>query len=1205
MGFVQSEYSIENRVFLDYPLDILLNRDCRLMDYDRNVRNLLYTFASHQKPPKPEFQGSIGGLVLPEKNNPGTGNILIQGRPGTGKSILALQIAIASTIFPNNFFSLFFSLEEHAEAVLQRCNKLGWEDKVRHVKFLNPLNDSYSPEEMGRSLEQLITQPEDCPTINPVKASSHEHIRHQNISSGVLLPALSPRSVAIQGSSQRNLFFERLRQIEKILSGAKWLRTQNADHPQESLPDIRLVCIDSLTAFGDGMLSREELYQVFDLFRRYEVIGVFTSEEPTGSGDHDSIDIMEYLSDVVIRLREEEENGYALRFFEIKKSRYQHEIYGRHPLRLQAPGEREMKIIKAMNQERHPYFFQAMRIMPSIHHIVAATEGRGETVRTQESFDIGVCALKNILKRDLRRGSVITIKGPLNSFKTTLARFFLLSGLCKFNATTNTFEGKESILFIRMHDRISFDPENGRFWKVSSELGVHPTNGKPINLFDHRVKDGFIQKFHRLEEESSTKLIKKVWAYATTVEQANDIGKCIKYSPRLIEVAFKSGALLPEEFLEVVRNVINEQSDSTYPTRKISRVVLSDVGLIGASYPFLRKSSTAGSLFLPAFVHVMRNYNIELVMTGTTGQLKEADEAVDLACELADSILHCGFVDVFGDRYVIVRGEGQTASHSSRMSSEFLPGVLISKDAETFEVDVNLLQGLVGFDTGTIHRPGLTLQLFNEGDIHSQYNDEIEMMMRSAFSVPRELAAKERSTNDSPSIIGDGSADLESKTAEVPAHSSDSIGTAKSDTRYSQRTGSLIEDRRRVSIIRFTSDLSEAVHDSLGVLEGRPIDRTMICSIDEFFMAKEKSGKEERGLIDVSRIVDKEKTQEDAEKERDKYLVSIGTGRVYGVPYYANVLLLAYRDDILKDNGITHIPRTWSEWSTLITGEMNIPKPMRRFDFDMIAQETLTCIFLDALISGYGYPKRSNWKFPKEDIRTTRQKVLQKWDEKRGQQVSNILTQGIPEKKKKSAERELIALQELFFHSLKYDLRENIHLNKKEENRYLHGNSILYACWYSQLRDLIGRHPELAPKLRVAPLPGGGFRGDFFLGIIKGSVSETLGRKVIELLFNEQEEYKRFVRGVGLPVTTRFYAKKESTSSGFLAWPSSKERLNKILRIHRDALTRSRIDGYRDYRPALHAMSEMIAFADRKDGKKTIQDCIRRLQYIIRILSTK
>ena len=78
-----------------------------------------------------------------------------------------------------------------------------------------------------------------------------------------------------------------------------------------------------------------------------------------------------------------------------------------------------------------------------------------------------------------------------------------------------------------------------------------------------------------------------------------------------------------------------------------------------------------------------------------------------------------------------------------------------------------------------------------------------------------------------------------------------------------------------------------------------------------------------------------------------------------------------------------------------------------------------------------------------------------------------------------------------------------------------------------QVRELIDRRPALATELDIRALPGGGFRGDWFIGIAHGSVSPALGRHIIEMLCRKEEDYRRFARGVGLPTRSE----KRSTYS--------------------------------------------------------------------------
>jgi hypothetical protein len=436
-----------------------------------------------------------------------------------------------------------------------------------------------------------------------------------------------------------------------------------------------------------------------------------------------------------------------------------------------------------------------------------------------------------------------------------------------------------------------------------------------------------------------------------------------------------------------------------------------------------------------------------------------------------------------------------------------------------------------------------------------------------------------------------------------------------------------VEDKQKVSVIRFGSDLSEAVHDSMGVLGGRPLDRTVLCSIDEFYISGMEKNKKD--FIIVDNIFQNGESGSNRLSPIKNFLVPMGDKDIIGVPYYANVLLLAYRSDLVDWNDLqssTSWVDIWNKVKSIEGGNSssNTKRVEWGFDFDMQAKETLSCAFVDAIVSGCRQitqtdnplwnrkeSKLSEEVFPSE---------LQEWDRLRGEAVARMLGEDLKDPKIiESVSEQLIALQRLFSSSEKYNKRDHIWSRPFPNERWLNKDSAIYLCWYSQLRDLIHRNPNLATRLRVMSLPGGGFRGDWFLGIVKGSVSVTLGRKVIEILCSEREEYKRFIRGVGLPVTYRYYNKADEgipdamEAEGFLAWPSAQVTMNTVLSIHRKGLARSRINGYLQFRPALHTFGRMIAFAetankasyDEKANRALIHHCVRRLPMMINVLTGK
>ena len=150
--------------------------------------------------------------------------------------------------------------------------------------------------------------------------------------------------------------------------------------------------------------------------------------------------------------------------------------------------------------------------------------------------------------------------------------------------------------------------------------------------------------------------------------------------------------------------------------------------------------------------------------------------------------------------------------------------------------------------------------------------------------------------------------------------------------------------------------------------------------------------------------------------------------------------------------------------------------------------------------------------------------------------------------------------------------------------------SLFYLCWYTQLREWMSmdKSGEWARDLRVLPLPGGGFRGDWYLGVVKGSVSRSLGEDLINNLCSSKEDYKRFARGIGLPTREYFYVSEGSPSGNFYAWPNSSPHEDNdqaiggyslqsfYNTIYRGAKHRSHIKNYQKIRPILWTICRQL-----------------------------
>lgn len=1147
-------------ISLGYPLDLLLNRICKPD---------VFNFKHERNKDKPE---DSKGILLPNDTLVGTGNIIIKGMPGTGKSTLALQMAVSCTQFGNNYSSAYISMEEQIDHVKNKADLFGWESWLTPMKKINNLKESASQSELGHFLEEVLyPEGSNKPTV--------------------LLPALSPRNIFPSETGEKKLFWERYQQLESFLKACEWINKESVKEVDlgKRKPELRMVFIDSLNTFGDRMLDREEIFRIFDLFKQHKIIGVFILEvnDPATSQSINTPhqNTIEYMADTVISLQASDNNGYYSRYLEIEKSRYQHQIYGKHPYRIKG---NEVK-------DQEPGFRPAYNIFPSLHYLVSVLKqsgnGNGQSGDSvplpKDEFDFGIQGIEKIIRKNLKQNCVLTIEGPKATFKSSMAENFLIRGLIK----------NESVLLIRLQDNFSFDSQ-----KIRLNAGLLDKDSKNKILFNdksllqneqtrlnsiHKAlkRDPHSEKWYP-DYQESVKINEQEILFDPEVAGLIETSK----APRLVELAIGEGMLLAEEFIQIVRDIFAIfKEDKKKP---ITRVVLDDVSLIGVSYPLLRNSKTAGDLFLPSFVHLMRSFGVDLLMNGTTSDLSGANEFVNRACALSDTVISCRNCDIFGDRFVTVSGEGLVVKMSKEAGIlEPVPGVIRIPGEGTIDVkgepqspfvlDLHFLQGLVGFETQNIHRPGLSLHLIEASEESKNYNNDVERLLQFALANP------------------------------TPSNS---------ERRRNSSQGA------DVSVVPFDTRIAEPMYGSFGLLQDAPIDRTVVCTLDEFL----------GNQLNNNKSLVKEKTEEESVFYKD--VVESGAP---GKPYYGNVLLLAYRNDYLK---LGQTSQTWSSINSKVKEMVdNHPKhtainydycnDVIDFDFGDLSHETMSCIMLDALISGIKTTKLL--QLTDNDALVLNDSFIDSLKELGDNDAliqelcsfSEVLKRRVPENQsnysfpsQRMLELDIYNRQQILDISKRYRIpikelleRNNLILDDipetsvvPQENQQdnikkikvplkssLRPDAGLYLCWYSQLRELVNQFPDLAEKINVSPLPGGGVRGDWFLGIIKGSVSIPLGEKVIDMLCSPVEDFKRFSLGIGLPMHKAFSEK------GFCAWPGGSHiLLDDLLHIHELATKRSQIPSYITIRHALaNGQQELIKrkIVDHDPMKVFISDLFKQL----------
>jgi KaiC/GvpD/RAD55 family RecA-like ATPase len=613
-----------------------------------------YSKSKHLIPRKPQYGDPVytGGLQLPkqekssctengvkQRKSAGSGNILILGNPGAGKSTLAIQIAAACASKVNKGISVYYSLEVDPKDMISNMfhSKL-YKSEEEHIKlkpwFYLPGNedDELSSENLCKRLRKVLSgDPEDS-----------------KIEPQILFPSMTPRGLG-GFSNDHRLFVDRYTELKHM---AKAIKKYNENAVITGEPLIKIVVIDSINAFSDCPLTREELYRLFDLFRQYGILGIFTLENNEFSREYKNqftSETAKYMSDVVISLDKGIYNDYTCLYLEVEKSRYVTQVIGKHPYKITGLDPKD----NDLNLRKH------IEIIPSLHYRIFASEAKPTNPSQADNLShnkndkapkgniFGIDALNNILPnhfktRNKNTPQIITIIGTSGIYKSDLAFNAVLNGMLVENP-----DECENGLLIRLNDRSIFSTSGMRL------------NVKIIDRLNELKEKEESKNYVRTDqEENKTKIT--LYEKKLPVRRSNTEHK---YSTKgwsfkkdgdfqLIEIAFKSGALLPEEFIEEVCRIIKQF--------KIKRVAFSDIKAIGVSYPFLINSKTSGSIFLSAFIHIMRNYGVHVVMSCSSSGYDQSDNELHKACILSDAVITMKRNET---EHIIIEGEGTVTSH--------------------------------------------------------------------------------------------------------------------------------------------------------------------------------------------------------------------------------------------------------------------------------------------------------------------------------------------------------------------------------------------------------------------------------------------------------------------------------------------------------------------------------------------------------------
>ena len=630
-------FNPDRSIVLGDYLDILLNRTgsanrrnlpaFEAINYSVNPKDMLIPSIKEISENDKERQYD-GGILLPnfqsqgkfdrEVDGEGSGNIVIMGAAGTGKSTLAFQIAAACASDLNHGIAVYYSLEVSIQQFIfsMASEKTQGGDSRIRIKELRDFSKQPnldSDESMGDALKEILLASD----------AAKEGSTGKKIQPQILLPSLSPCSISDDQASHTEVFLKRFKELELLLRAISYYNNVIADRTQgettksyaDTTPRVKVVVIDSINAFSNSTLNRQEIIRLMSLFKAYGIIGIFTLGD---DGDQSSDAMIEastiqYLADVVISLTCAYTNSYTHNYLEITKSRYRQQVLGKHPYKINAISTTMQNLASVFM----PGIKKKLEVLPSLHYRTNASamfKMAEEIMNEKDGWTLfGIEEMKAILPEHFLHRSknltqIITIIGDSGLYKSDLAINALLNGI---------YEG-ESGLIVRLSDRELFRYSGVR---LSSEL-----YGKIETRLQPSEKKQIV-----MQEECSDKDSSKVKQYKFNLHgwtpNFTEKGK----EASLFEVSFKSGVLYPEEMVDELLRIIEQ--------KKIKRIVLADLKLIGVSYPFLVDSPTSGKIFLSAFLHIMRNYGVHVIITSSLSAQADSVDQINRARILSDAVL--------------------------------------------------------------------------------------------------------------------------------------------------------------------------------------------------------------------------------------------------------------------------------------------------------------------------------------------------------------------------------------------------------------------------------------------------------------------------------------------------------------------------------------------------------------------------------------